>query len=91
MSDETHPYKPELRDINPGVYALDITTLPEGEGEFRCPHPTCSAVIDPEKPEENYTILYTKMKGMSLDELTIECGECKSRIYVSGFLKIRES
>ncbi|UCE28918.1 MAG: hypothetical protein JSV85_06560 [Candidatus Bathyarchaeota archaeon] len=66
------------------MHKVDLTTI-EGSGDFPCP--SCGVKISPEDETENvYTILDTKMKGHSLEELVIQCNKCESKIHLIGFL-----
>ena len=66
------------------MHKIDLATI-EGSGDFPCP--SCGARIAPEDETENvYTILDTKMKGNSLQELVIQCNKCESKIHLVGFL-----
>ncbi|KPV64117.1 MAG: hypothetical protein AOA66_0431 [Candidatus Bathyarchaeota archaeon BA2] len=68
----------------PLVYEVDLTKI-KGAGDFPCP--SCGVVISPEdETEEVYTILETKVKGESLEELVIQCNKCGSKISIVGFL-----
>ncbi|MGQ9460395.1 MAG: hypothetical protein ACUVRA_04120 [Candidatus Bathyarchaeaceae archaeon] len=68
----------------PLVYKVDLTKI-QGEGDFPCP--SCGAVISPEdETEDVYSILETKVKGESLEELVIQCNKCGSKIRLVGFL-----
>jgi ribosomal protein S27AE len=68
----------------PLIYEVDLTKI-KGEGDFPCPG--CGAVISPEDETENvYTILETKIKDESLEELVIQCNKCGSKIRLTGFL-----
>jgi len=63
---------------------VDLTKI-QGEGDFPCP--SCGAVISPEdETEAVYSILETKVKGESLEELVIQCNKCGSKIRLVGFL-----
>jgi DNA-directed RNA polymerase subunit RPC12/RpoP len=67
----------------PLVYKLDLTEL-KGEGDFQCPG--CGIVISPEDETDNvYVILDTKVSGDELEELVIQCNQCKSKIRLTGF------
>jgi hypothetical protein len=67
----------------PLVYKLDLTEL-KGEGDFPCPG--CGIVISPEDETDNvYVILDTKVSGDELEELVIQCNQCKSKIRLTGF------
>jgi len=66
------------------VYEVDLTKI-KGEGDFPCP--SCGVVISPEdETEDVYSILETKVKGESLEELVIHCNKCGSKIRLVGFL-----
>lgn len=68
----------------PLVYVVDLTKI-QGEGEFPCPN--CGVVISPEdETEDVYKILETKVKGESLEELTLQCNKCGNKIRLVGFL-----
>jgi len=68
----------------PLVYEVDLTKI-KGEGEFPCPN--CGVIISPEdETEDVYSILETKVKGESLEELVILCNKCGSKIRLVGFL-----
>jgi ribosomal protein S27AE len=68
----------------PLVYEVDLTKI-KGEGDFPCP--SCGVVISPEDETEGvYSILETKVKGESLEELIIQCNKCGSKIRLVGFL-----
>jgi hypothetical protein len=65
------------------VLELDLTKI-EGNGDFSCPK--CGIVMSPEdETEEVYTIIEARVKGESLEEVTIQCNKCKSRIRLTGF------
>ena len=67
----------------PLVYKLDLTEL-NGEGDFPCPG--CGILISPEdETDDVYVILDTKVSGDELEELVIECNQCKSKIRLTGF------
>jgi predicted RNA-binding Zn-ribbon protein involved in translation (DUF1610 family) len=71
------------------VYNVDLTEI-EGEGDFPCPN--CGVMISPEDETETvYTILETKMKKDSLEELIIRCNSCGSEIHLVGFLPLSEA
>jgi len=76
--------KEEGRVKQPLVYEVDLTKI-KGEGDFPCP--SCGVVISPEdETEDVYSILETKVKGESLEELVIQCNKCGSKIRLVGFL-----
>lgn len=67
----------------PLVYKVDLTKI-EGDGAFPCPN--CGATISPDDETENsYSIVETKFRGESLEELIIQC-RCGSKIHLVGFL-----
>jgi len=67
----------------PLVHKVDLTRI-EGDGAFSCPN--CTATISPDDETETvYTIMETKFKGESLEELIIQC-KCGSEIHLVGFL-----
>ena len=67
----------------PLVYQVDLKEL-QGEGDFPCPN--CGALISPEdETEDVYTILDTKVRDGELEELEIQCNNCKSKIRLTGF------
>ena len=71
------------------VHKLNLTEI-EGEGDFPCPN--CGVMISPEDETETvYTILETKMKKDSLEELIIRCNSCGSEIHLVGFLPLSEA
>jgi len=66
------------------MFTVDITRI-EGKGDFPCPN--CGINISPEDETENiYTIVETKVKGESLEELVILCNKCGSKIRLVGFV-----
>ena len=68
---------------SPLVYQVDLAEL-HGEGDFPCPN--CGVVISPEdETEDVYAILDTKVSGDKLEELVIQCNQCKSKIRLVGF------
>jgi len=68
----------------PQVYKIDLTKI-EGAGDFPCPN--CGVLISPEDESESvYKIVKTKVKDGSLQELTILCNNCGSKIRLVGFL-----
>lgn len=67
------------------IYKIDLTKI-EGDGDFPCPR--CGVLISPDdETEEVYTIVDTKVKGDTLEELVITCKKCASKIHVVGFLQ----
>jgi len=70
----------------PSTYLVDLTKI-EGDGSFNCPK--CGALISPDDETETvYRILNTKMRGEELEELTIQCNICNSKIRIVGFLAL---
>lgn len=66
----------------PLVYQVDLKEL-QSEGDFPCP--SCGTIISPEDETENvYVILGTKVNGDNLEELVIQCNQCKSKIRLVG-------
>ncbi|MCK5158447.1 MAG: hypothetical protein KAR08_04790 [Candidatus Heimdallarchaeota archaeon] len=64
------------------MYQVDLKEL-QGEGDFLCPG--CGVVISPEdETEDVYVILGTKVNGNNLEELVIQCNQCKSKIRLLG-------
>lgn len=65
------------------VYRIDLTKI-EGDGDFPCPR--CGTTISPDdKSESVYSILDTKVRNNSLEEVTILC-KCGARVRLVGFL-----
>lgn len=66
------------------LYEIDLKTL-GGEGDFPCPK--CGVTISPEDwSEDVYEILETKVRNNELEEITILCNKCKSKIRIFGWL-----
>jgi len=73
-----------MKQSNPQIYIIDLAKI-EGKGDFPCPN--CGVVISPDDETETvYSILDTKARGASLEELTIQCNKCGSKIRLTGFL-----
>lgn len=65
------------------VHIIDLTKI-QGEGDFPCPN--CGNMISPEdETGKAYSILETKVKKDSLEEIVILC-KCGSKIRLVGFL-----
>ena len=65
------------------VTELDLTKI-DGNGDFPCP--TCGVIISPEdETEDVYTIIEEKVSNDLLEEMLIQCSNCKSRIRITGF------
>ena len=69
------------------VYNVDLREI-EGEGDFKCPK--CSRVISPDDvSEENYAVVDVKYNQEELmEEMTIQCLNCKSEIRLTGFVEL---
>lgn len=68
------------------TYVVDLAKM-EGDGSFLCPK--CGALISPDDETETvYRILKTKMRNGELEELTVQCKICGSRIRIVGFLAL---
>jgi len=66
------------------MFTIDLASM-EGDGDFPCPN--CGVLISPDDESESiYTIVDTRVKGESLEELTIQCNKCGSKIRLIGFL-----
>jgi predicted RNA-binding Zn-ribbon protein involved in translation (DUF1610 family) len=64
-------------------YKIDLTEI-EGDGSFSCPK--CGTVISPDdETEQVYKIVKTKLINNELVELVIMCGNCGSKIKLTGF------
>ena len=54
-------------------------------GEFPCPN--CGVAISPDdETDDIYSVVEQKTRGDILEELIIQCNQCKSLIRLSGFL-----
>jgi len=73
-----------MKQSHPEMFTVDLAKI-EGKGDFPCP--SCGVNISPEdETEKVYTIVETKVKGESLEELVILCNKCGSRIRLVGFV-----
>jgi ribosomal protein S27AE len=73
-----------MKQSNPQAFTIDLSKV-EGKGDFPCPG--CGVVISPDDMSDTvYAILETKVNGDSLEELTIQCNKCGSKIRLTGFL-----
>ena len=73
-----------MKQENQQMFTIDLATI-EGDGDFPCPR--CGVTISPEDETENtYTIVDTKVNGEALEELTIQCNKCRSKIRLIGFV-----
>lgn len=73
-----------MKQENQQMFTIDLSKI-EGDGDFPCPR--CGVTISPEDESENtYTIVDTKVNGDSLQELTIQCNKCGSKVRLIGFV-----
>jgi len=73
-----------MKQSHPQMFTIDLAKI-EGKGDFPCPN--CGVNISPEDESESvYTIVETKVKGESLEELVILCNKCRSKIRLVGFV-----
>ncbi len=71
-----------------GIYTIDLTTI-DGGGAFPCPK--CGAIISPDDETEHvYQIVKTKVNKDELEELTLMCNQCRTKIKLTGFLSPSE-
>ncbi len=83
MKQQQKERKIEMKQSNPQIFTIDLSKI-DGAGDFPCPN--CGIVISPDdETEEVYTIVDTKVNGENLEELTIQCSKCRSRIRLTGF------
>lgn len=68
------------------VRTIDLTKI-EGNGEFSCPNFRVTISLKDET-ESVYSILETKVRNVSLEELVIVSAECGSNVRLVGFLSI---
>lgn len=65
------------------VYKLDLARI-QGNRDFTCPK--CGITISPDyETEKVYCVLETKVKNKNLEEVTIQCNKCASKIRLTGF------
>jgi len=77
--------KKGMKQSNEQAYTIDLAKI-EGNGDFPCPR--CEVMISPDDESEDvYTIVDTKVRGESLQELTIQCNKCGSKIRLIGFIQ----
>ena len=75
--------EPKMKQSNQEMFTIDLAGI-DGNGDFPCP--SCAVSISPDdKTESVYTIVDTRMKGDDLEELTIQCNKCGSKIRLIGF------
>jgi len=73
-----------MKQASPQIFTINLANI-EGKGDFPCP--SCGVVISPDDETETvYSIVDTKVRGDSLEELTIQCNKCGSKIRLTGFL-----
>jgi len=73
-----------MKQSNQEVFTIDLARI-EGNGDFPCPN--CGVSISPDDETENvYTIVDTRVNGEALEELTIQCNKCGSKIRLIGFV-----
>jgi len=64
------------------VFKVDVTQI-EGKGDFPCPK--CGVMISPDDETETvYKIIDTQVKNQNLEEISIQCKKCGSKIYLVG-------
>jgi len=74
-----------MKQSNEQLFTIDLARI-EGNGDFPCPR--CRVLISPDDESEDvYTIVDTKVRGESLEELTIQCNKCGSKIRLIGFIQ----
>ncbi len=73
-----------MKQENQQMFTVDLSKI-EGDGDFPCPQ--CGVTISPDdQTDDNYTIVDTKVNGEDLQELTIQCNKCGSKIRLIGFV-----
>jgi predicted RNA-binding Zn-ribbon protein involved in translation (DUF1610 family) len=74
----------KMKQTNQQVTTIDLARI-DGNGDFPCPN--CGVMISPEDTTEKvYTIVDTRVNGDDLEELTIQCNKCGSKIRLVGFV-----
>ena len=72
-----------MKQTNPQIFTIDLARI-DGNGDFPCP--TCGSMISPEDTSDTvYAIVDTRMNGEKLEELTIQCNKCGTKIRLTGF------
>ena len=72
-----------MKQTNPQIFTIDLASI-DGNGDFPCP--TCGITISPEDTSDTvYVIVDTRMSGEKLEELTIQCNKCGTKIRLIGF------
>ena len=65
-------------------YKVNLLKI-NGTGEFLSPK--CGVTISPDdETDDTYSIVEQKTRGDILEELIIQCNQCKSLIRLTGFL-----
>jgi len=83
-SDQAKERDAEMKQSNQELFTIDLARI-EGNGDFPCPN--CGASISPDdETEEVYIIVDTRMNGETLEELTIQCNKCGTKIRLIGFV-----
>ena len=73
-----------MKQTNPQVFTVDLAII-DGNGDFPCP--CCGVSISPEDTTDSvYTIVDTQMNDEALEELTIQCNKCGTKIRLTGFV-----
>jgi DNA-binding CsgD family transcriptional regulator len=71
------------------LYRVDLNKI-EGTGDFPCP--VCKSILSPEDMDEKvYKVLEVRSVGDDLDEILLQCNNCKTTISVTGFEKQNDS
>lgn len=68
------------------VRTIDLAKI-EGNGDFSCPNRRVTISLEDEA-ESVYSVLETKVRNVSLEELIIVSTECGSNVSLVGFLSI---
>jgi DNA-directed RNA polymerase subunit RPC12/RpoP len=77
-----------MKQSHHAIFKVDIAQL-EGDGDFPCPK--CGVIISPDDETETvYKIVDTKVKNQHLEELTLLCNKCGSKIRLVGFVSLEQ-
>jgi hypothetical protein len=69
-------------------YKVNLLKI-DGTGEFPCPN--CGVAISPDdETDDTYSIVEQKTRGDILEELIIQCNQCKMLIRLTGFLLLEK-
>lgn len=72
---------------SPQMFTIDLSKI-DGKGDFPCPN--CGVIISPEDETDNvYIVVDTKVNGSNVEELTLQCNKCGSKIRLIGFLLMK--